>query len=82
MYYFLMKTLVRPQTNSTIASSSIPLYRTKRIETLDNHRNKNNYLKFVFLCLTSVTFLFVQEKPELSEAICYKYNSEIACSSW
>ena len=78
-----MKTLVKPQSDSTIAISVDSLIPTKKV------RNKKIYLRdnkkiisYLFLLSSFSIFLFVPESPKLSESICTNNNPESVCNVW
>ena len=77
-----MKTLVRPQSYSTIAIS------TDRLTPNTIVRNQKIYLKnkkivaYLFLLFSFSIFLFLPESPKLSESICINNNPESACNVW
>ncbi len=83
MYYLLMKTLVKPQTNSTIAIDSYHNDLRRKIEIL-NSKNKRGkqYWNLVFVFLSFAIFLVFPESPQMSALICNKYHSEIACNQF
>jgi len=83
MYCLLMKTLVRPQPDSTIAISTDKLIPKKIV------RNQKIYLRvnkkaisYLFLLFSFSIFLFLPESPKLSESICTNNNPESACNVW
>ena len=83
MYYYPMKTLVRPQPYSTIAISNArlitkKLVRTQNVDTRDNKK----IISYLLLLLSFSIFLLIPESPKLSESICMKYNPELACNVW
>ena len=83
MYYYSMKTLVRPQPNSTIAISTdrlIPkkLVRNQKIHTRDNKK----IISYLLLFFSFSIFLLFPESPKLSESICTRHNPELVCNVW
>ena len=83
MYYYSMKTLVRPQPISTIAISTdrlIPrkLVRNQKIHIRDNKKN----ISYILLLFSFSIFLLFPESPKLSESICTRHNPELACNVW
>ena len=83
MYYYSMKTLVRPQPISTIAISTdrlIPkkLVRNQKIFTTDNKK----IISYLLLLSSFSIFLLFPESPKLSESICTRHNPELACNVW
>ena len=83
MYYLLMKTLVKPQTNSTIAIDSYQNDLRRKIEIL-NSKNKRGkqYWNLLFVFLSFAIFFIFPESPQMSASICNKYHSEIACNQF
>ncbi len=83
MYYLMMKTLVKPQVNPTIAISSNYLYKNNKskVQQLRNRRIsvRLNFLLFVF---SLFIFLLFPESPQQSANICDKYYSEKVCNIW
>ena len=83
MYCLLMKTLVRPQPDSTIAISTDKLIqkrivRNQQIPLRDNRK----VIPYVFLLFSFSIFLFLPESPKLSESICMNNNPKSACNVW
>jgi len=83
MYYYSMKTLVRPQPISTIAISTdrlIPkkLVRNQKIHTRDNKK----IISYLLLLFSFSIFLLFPESPKLSESICTRHNPELVCNVW
>ena len=83
MYYYSMKTLVRPQPISTIAISTdrlIPkkLVRNQKIHTRDNKK----IISYLMLLSSFSIFLLFPESPKLSESICTRHNPELVCNVW
>ena len=83
MYYYSMKTLVRPQPISTIAISTdrlIPkkLVRNQKIFTTDNKK----IISYLLLLFSFSIFLLFPESPKLSESICTRHNPELVCNVW
>ena len=83
MYYYSMKTLVRPQPISTIAIStdrliSRKLVRNQKIHIRDNKKN----ISYILLLFSFSIFLLFPESPKLSESICTRHNPELACNVW
>ena len=78
-----MKTLVKPQPNSTIAISNDRLITQKiaknqKIHNIDSKKN----ISYLLLLFSFSIFLFLPESPKLSESICTKHNSELICNVW
>ena len=83
MYCLLMKTLVRPQPDSTIAISADKLISKKVVRNQKSHQSSNKkVISYLFLFFSFSIFLFLPESPKLSESICTKYNSELICNVW
>ena len=83
MYYYSMKTLVRPQPISTIAISTdrlIPkkFVRNQKIHTRDNKK----IISYLLLLFSFSIFLLFPESPKLSESICTRHNPELVCNVW
>ena len=83
MYYYSMKTLVRPQPISTIAISTDrliqkKLVRNQKIYTRDNKK----IISYLLLFSSFSIFLFFPESPRLSESICNRHNPELVCNVW
>ena len=78
-----MKTLVRPQPDSTIAISAAKLISKKVVRNQKIHlrENKKN-ISYLFLLLSFSIFLFLPESPKLSESICTNNNPESICNVW
>ena len=78
-----MKTLVRPQVDLTIATSSNHLYRQN---TLVNNKfqERKNFFKFKFLLLafSFFTVIIFPDNPEKASSICNKYHVEQVCKVW
>ena len=83
MYCLLMKTLVRPQPNSTIAISADKLISNKEVRGQKIHlRDNKKVISYLFLLFSFSIFLFLPESPKLSESICTNYNPKSACNVW
>ena len=83
MYYLLMKTLVRPQTHSTIAISTDRLISNKTVRNQKIYlRNNKTIVSSLLLMFSFSIFLFLPESPKLSESICTNNNSQAACNVW
>tara|TARA_Y100001978_G_C23581815_1_gene379367 strand:+ start:478 stop:720 length:243 start_codon:yes stop_codon:yes gene_type:complete len=80
-----MKTVLRPQVNSTIAISSV---RTRKNSLGDCNSNKFIFKKIllgsriVIIGFSLIVFLLVPDSPELDSKICNKYNSQSVCNIW
>ena len=83
MYCLLMKTLVRPQPDSTIAISADKLISKKvvRIQKL-HHRDNKKVISYLLLFFSFSIFLFLPESPKLSESICTNNNPKSVCNVW
>ena len=80
MYYFMMKTALKPGLKSEtlcISKSSI-IPREKEINIFNNKFYQN--LLVVFISLS--TFLIIPESPRELENICNDYNSKKLCIIW
>ena len=83
MYCLLMKTLVRPQPDSTIAISADKLISKKVVRNQKIHlRDNKKFISYLFLLFSFSIFLFLPESPKLSESICMYNNSPSACNVW
>ena len=83
MYYYSMKTLVRPQPISTIAISPDRLIPKKLVRNQKIHTRDNKKIIFYLLLFSSFSiFLFFPESPKLSESICTRHNPELVCNVW
>ena len=83
MYCLLMKTLVRPQPDSTIAISSDKLIPKKVARNQKNHlRDNKKVISYLILLFSFSIFLFMPESPKLSESICTHNNPKSACNVW
>ena len=83
MYYLLMKTLVRPQPDSTIAISADSLMHDKIVRNQKIYVRDNQKIISYLLIISSFSiFLFFPESPKLSESICINNNSKSACNVW
>ena len=83
MYCLLMKTLVRPQSASTIAISADKLILKKVVRNQKNRlRDHKKVISYLFLFLSFSIFLFLPESPKLSESICTNNNPKSACNVW
>ena len=83
MYCLLMKTLVRPQPDSTIAISANKLILKKVVSNQKIHLRDNKKIIYYLLLLFSLAiFLFLPETPKLSESICTNNNPKSACNLW
>ena len=83
MYCLLMKTLVRPQPNSTIAISADKLISRKVVRNQKIHLKDNKkVISYLLLLISFSIFLFFPESPKLSESICINNNSKSACNVW
>ena len=78
-----MKTLVRPQPNSTIAISADKLIPKKLVRNQKNQLRENKkVISYLFLLFSFSIFLFLPESPKLSESICTNNNPKSACNVW
>ena len=78
-----MKTLVRPQSYSTIAISADTLIPTKIVRNQKIHlKDYKKIVSYLFLLFSFSIFLFVPESPKLTESICTNNNPESACNVW
>jgi len=78
-----MKTLVRPQTHSTIAISTDRLISNKTVRNQKIYLiNNKKIVSYLLLLFSFLIFLFLPESPELSESICIYKNSQSACNVW
>jgi len=78
-----MKTLVRPQPNSTIAISADRLIPKKIVRNQEIYlRDNKKIISYLFLLFSFSIFLFLPESPKLSESICTNNNPELACNVW
>ena len=83
MYCLLMKTLVRPRPDSTIAISTDKLIPKKIVRNQNIHLRVNKKaLSYLFLLFSFSIFLFLPESPKLSESICTNNNPKSACNVW
>ena len=83
MYCLLMKTLVRPQYDSTIAISTDKLIPKKVVRSQKIYfRNNKKVISYLFLLFSFSIFLFFPESPKLSESICTNNNPKSACNVW
>ena len=83
MYCLLMKTLVRPQPDSTIAISADKLISKKVVSNQKIHfRDYKKVISYLFLLFSFSIFLFLPESPKLSESICMNNNPKSACNVW
>ena len=83
MYCLLMKTLVRPQPDSTIAISADKLISKKEVRNQEIHlRGNKKVIPYLFLLFSFSIFLFLPESPKLSESICINNNPKSACNVW
>ena len=83
MYCLLMKTLVRPQPDLTIAISADKLISKKVVRNQKFHRRDNKkVISYLFLLFSFSIFLFLPESPKLSESICTKNNPKSVCNVW
>ena len=83
MYCLLMKTLVRPQPDSTIAISTDKLISKKVVRNQKIHlRNNKKVISYLFLFFSFSIFLLLPESPKLSESICTNNNPKSACNVW
>ena len=78
-----MKTLVRPQPNSTIAISADKLIPKKLVRNQKNQLRENKkVISYLFLLFSFSIFLFLPESPKLSESICTNNNPKSARNIW
>ena len=78
-----MKTLVKPQSASTIAISVDSLMPTKKVRNQKIYlRDNKKIISYLFLLCSFSIFLFVPESPKLSESICTNNNPESVCKVW
>ena len=83
MYCLLMKTLVRPQPDLTIAISANKLISKKVVRNQKSHRRNNKkVISYLFLFFSLSIFLFLPESPKLSESICTNNNPKSVCNVW
>ena len=83
MYCLLMKTLVRPQPDSTIAISADKLISKKVVRNQKiHHKGNKKLISYLFLLFSFSIFLFLPESPKLSESICTNNNPKSACNVW
>ena len=83
MYCLLMKTLVRPKPESTIAISADKLITKKVVRNQKNHlRDNKKVISYLLLLFSFSIFLFLPESPKLSESICINNNPKSACKVW
>ena len=78
-----MKTLARPQPDSTIAISInklVPkkIQRNQEIYLQDNKK----IISYLLLLFSFSIFLLFPESPKLSESICTRHNPELVCNVW
>jgi len=78
-----MKTLVRPQPDSTIAISADKLISKKVVRNQKFHQSGNKkVISYLFLFFSFSIFLFLPESPKLSESICTNNNPRSVCNVW
>ena len=78
-----MKTLVRPQPDSTIAISADSLMPDKIVRNQKIYARDNQKIISYLLIISSFSiFLFFPESPKLSESICRSHNNESVCNVW
>ena len=78
-----MKTLVRPQPDSTIAISADKLISRKVVKNQKIYLRENKkVVSYLFLLFSFSVFLFFPESPKLSESICTNNNPKSACNVW
>jgi len=78
-----MKTLVRPQPDSTIAISADKLISKKVVRNQKFHQSGNKkVISYLFLFFSFSIFLFLPESPKLSESICINNNPKSVCNVW
>ncbi len=83
MYCLLMKTLVRPQPDSTIAISADKLITKKIVRSQKIHLRYNKKgISYLLLMVSFSIFLILPESPKLSESICINNNPKSACNVW
>ena len=83
MYCLLMKTLVRPQPDSTIAISANKLIPKKVVSNQKIYLRENKkVISYLLLLFSFSIFLFFPESPKLSESICTNNNPKSACNIW
>jgi len=78
-----MKTLVRPQLDSTIAISADTLITPKTARNQKNYINWNRKIvSYLLLFFSFSIFLIFPESPKLSESICTRNNPKSVCNIW
>ena len=78
-----MKTLVRPQLDSTIAISTDRLIPKKIVRNQEIlHKDNKKIIPYFLLFFSFSIFLFFPESPKLSESICTSHNPESVCNVW
>ena len=78
-----MKTLVKLQTNSTIAINRKRINHDERIRILNTaNKIKIRFLKFLLVIVSASILITFPESPQLSESICNKYHAESVCNVW
>ena len=83
MYCLLMKTLVRPQPDSTIAISADKLISKKVVRNQkSHHRDNKKVISYLFLFFSFSIFFFLPESPKLSESICTNNHPKSVCNVW
>ena len=83
MYCLLMKTLARPQSDSTIAISADKLISKKVVRNQKlYHRDNKKVISYLLLFFSFSIFIFLPESPKLSESICINNNPQSVCNVW
>ena len=78
-----MKTLARPQPNSTIAISTDRLISQKKVRNQKIYfKDNKKIISYLLMLFSFSVFLFLPESPKLSESICTKHNPELVCNVW
>ncbi len=84
MYYFMMKTVLKPNFKPiTFHISKSYFYVNPKEKNLVNHKSyQKSYQKLFVILISLSTILIFQESPRELENICESYNSKEMCNVW
>ena len=83
MYYFVMKTLVKPLAKTNAEISFNQLYRQNRLKSHSiQYKKFHATWKILLITMSFFTLIVFPDLPEIDGNICNKFNNEQACNIW
>ena len=83
MYYFVMKTLVKPLAKTNAEISFNQLYRQNRLKSHSiQYKKFHATWKILLITMSFFTILAFPESPKLDADICNRFNNVEACRIW